>query len=32
MARRLGGELDELLEKLGDLTQVFEEARIFAKL
>jgi putative nucleotidyltransferase with HDIG domain len=32
MARRLGGDLDPLMEKLGDLTQVFEEARIFAKL
>jgi len=32
MARRLGGNLDPLMEKLGDLTQVFEEARIFAKL
>jgi putative nucleotidyltransferase with HDIG domain len=32
MARRLGGGLDPLMEKLGDLTQVFEEARIFAKL
>lgn len=32
MARRLGGELDPLMEKLGDLTQVFDEARIFAKL
>jgi putative nucleotidyltransferase with HDIG domain len=32
MARRLGGGLDPLMEKLGDLIQVFEEARIFAKL
>ena len=32
MARRLGGDLGPLMEKLGDLTQVFEEARIFAKL
>jgi hypothetical protein len=32
LARRLGGGLDPLMEKLGDLTQVFEEARIFAKL
>lgn len=32
MERRLGGDLDQLMEKLGDLTQVFEEARIFSKL
>jgi len=32
MVRRLGGDLDQLLVKLGDLTHVFDEAQIFAKL
>jgi putative nucleotidyltransferase with HDIG domain len=32
MERRLGGDLDQLVTKLGDLTQVFDEAQIFAKL
>lgn len=32
MARRLGGNLDELLASLGDLSPLFEEAKLFAKL
>ncbi len=32
MQRRLGGTLDEVIASLGDLTPVFEEAKVFAKL
>jgi len=32
MERRLGGSLDILMQALGDLTPVFEEAKIFARL
>jgi putative nucleotidyltransferase with HDIG domain len=32
VAKRLGGSLDELISSLGDLTSVFEEAKIFAKI
>lgn len=31
VAQRLGGTLDEVIESLGDLTGVFEEAKIFSK-
>ena len=31
IAQRLGGTLDEVIESMGDLTGVFEEARIFSK-
>jgi putative nucleotidyltransferase with HDIG domain len=32
IAKRLGGTLDEVIASLGDLTSVFEEARIFSKI
>lgn len=32
IAQRLGGTLDEVILSLGDLTSVFEEARIFSKI
>ena len=32
LATRLGGSLDEVITSLGDLSQLFEEARIFARL
>ena len=32
LAKRLGGSLDEVILSLGDLTPLFEEAKIFAKL
>jgi putative nucleotidyltransferase with HDIG domain len=32
LARRLGGTLDEVVASLGDLTPVFEEAKIFSKI
>jgi putative nucleotidyltransferase with HDIG domain len=32
IAQRLGGTLDELIASLGDLTAVFDEAKLFAKL
>jgi putative nucleotidyltransferase with HDIG domain len=31
VAQRLGGTLDEVIESLGDLTSMFEEAKIFSK-
>ena len=31
VAQRLGGTLDEVIESLGDLTGMFEEAKIFSK-
>lgn len=31
VARRLGGELEEVMARLGDLDQVFEEAKVFAR-
>ena len=31
MAKRLGGTLDEVITSLGDLTPLFEEAKIFSK-
>jgi hypothetical protein len=30
--KRLGGTLDEVIARLGDLTSLFEEAKLFAKL
>jgi hypothetical protein len=30
--KRLGGSLDEVIAAQGDLTQLFEEAKLFAKL
>jgi HD-like signal output (HDOD) protein len=30
--KRLGGSLDQVIEKLGDLKPLFEEAKLFAKL
>jgi hypothetical protein len=32
MARRLGGHLDAVIARLGDLTTLFEEAQIFSRL
>ncbi len=32
IAKRLGGTLDEVIVSMGDLTSVFEEARIFSKI
>jgi putative nucleotidyltransferase with HDIG domain len=32
IAKRLGGTLDEVIEKLGDLQPLFEEAKVFAKM
>jgi hypothetical protein len=32
MAKRLGGDLDQVIASLGDLTPLFEEAKVFAKL
>jgi len=32
MAQRLGGTLDQVIAKLGDLTSLFEEAQVFARL
>lgn len=32
IAARLGGNLDEVITKLGDLSALFEEAKVFAKL
>lgn len=31
IARRLGGTLDEVIESLGDLTPLFDEAKVFSK-
>jgi hypothetical protein len=32
MARRLGGTLEEVISALGNLTQLYDEAKLFAKL
>jgi putative nucleotidyltransferase with HDIG domain len=32
MAKRLGGNLDQVIAKLGDLATLFEEAKVFSKL
>ena len=32
LAQRLGGSLDEVLDSVGDLTPVFEEAKVFSRL
>jgi putative nucleotidyltransferase with HDIG domain len=32
VAKRLGGSLDEVIASLGDLTPVFEEAKVFSKI
>jgi hypothetical protein len=32
MARRLGGDLDTIIARLGDLSALFEEAQIFSRL
>jgi putative nucleotidyltransferase with HDIG domain len=32
MARRLGGNLDQVIAKLGDLSTLFEEAKVFSRL
>lgn len=32
VARRLGGTMEEVIERLGDLTPLFEEAKVFSKI
>ena len=32
MTRRLGGDLDQVIARLGDLQALFEEAQVFSKL
>lgn len=32
VARRLGGSMEEVVERLGDLTPLFEEAQVFSKI
>ena len=32
VAKRLGGSLEEVIARLGDLTPLFEEAQVFSKI
>jgi hypothetical protein len=32
MAKRLGGNLDQVIARLGDLSTLFEEAKVFSRL